>query len=75
VDYDVEDPGFLSLLQCVALGSTTIFQYTPKIAEMRVHLALKHGKKASAYNKITLTEAQVEEATRELIEIENNKHI
>ena len=42
---------------------------------MRVHLALKHGKKASAYNKTTLTEEQVEEATRELIEIENNKHI
>jgi sodium/potassium-transporting ATPase subunit alpha len=39
VAYDVNDFGFKSLMQCVALGSKATFSYNPSIDEIKNYIA------------------------------------
>lgn len=34
IEYDVKDPGFITLMQTIALGTKATFSYTPEVEEM-----------------------------------------
>ena len=38
-DYDINDPGFKSLLECVALGSKATFSYNPTLDDIKNYIA------------------------------------
>lgn len=73
--YNVNDLGFQSLMQCVALGSSATFQYLPSEDEMRKYLAVKAGKRPSAYKDHVLTNEEKEAATAALRAAEESQPI
>lgn len=56
VEYDVKDPGFIALMQAVALGTYTIFEYVPKEDEIKRLYALKHKINMSKMTNHKLTD-------------------
>ena len=56
IEYNPKDPGFLNLVQAIALGSKATFSYNPTDDEMRTYHALKQGKKADALKNVELTD-------------------
>jgi sodium/potassium-transporting ATPase subunit alpha len=70
VEYDVEDPGFISLMQAVALGTYTFFEYVPKEDEIKRLYALTNNIKMSKMTNYKLNDEDEEEMVRKLIAAE-----
>jgi len=43
LDYDINDPAFKSLLECMILGSKAAFAFNPTTEEIKAYIAKKNG--------------------------------
>jgi sodium/potassium-transporting ATPase subunit alpha len=72
VDYDVNDPGFMALMQAVALGTYTIFEYNPKEDEIKRLYALKNNINMSKMTNYKLKEEDELDMIDKLVRAEKN---
>ncbi len=49
---DMEDPGFKSVLECIALGSKATFSYKPAIEDIKTYIAKQRGVKATTLEHV-----------------------
>ena len=68
--YDINDPAFQALFQCIALGSKASFDYSPTIDEIKHFVAKKKGQKPKDFNKYTITDKEREEGLAAMIAAE-----
>ena len=68
----IQDVGFQALIQTLALGTTAQFSYKPEMTDLKNYLAKKRGVKATSLEHTKLSDAETNEATSELIAIQNN---
>merc|ERR1719163_457247 len=61
IEYDINDPGFRSLIQAVVLGTYTIFNYDPSDDDAKTLLARMQKKPVAALEHYTLTDAENKE--------------
>lgn len=41
-DYNINDPAFQSLLECMTIGTKAVFNYSPTVDEIKKYLSVKH---------------------------------
>ena len=70
VEYDVKDKGFMELMQAVALGTYTIFEYVPKEDEIKRLYALKNKINMSKMTNYKLNDQEEEEMVNRLVNAE-----
>lgn len=61
VGYDVTDPAFQTLLQCMMLGSKAAFSYTPTTEEIKRFVARQKNEKVRNWNRYEITQSEKEE--------------
>ena len=66
----LEEPGFKSLMKCIALGSKASFSYKPTIEEIKTFLAQKRGVKVATLEGVKLSKADEEEGIAGLLDHE-----
>lgn len=70
LSYDVKDENFLALIQAIALGTYTTFEYAPKEEEVKRLYALKKKISVKQVKDMTLSEDDMREYTNALVEAE-----
>ncbi|CDW80621.1 k antiporter p-type alpha subunit family protein [Stylonychia lemnae] len=72
LDYDIKDPAFKNILDCMILGSKASFAFNPKNEEIKAYIAKKKGSKIRDYARYIITEEEKEQARQELLQAELN---
>jgi hypothetical protein len=70
IEYDINDPGFKTLMQCLALGTKSQFSYKPTLDEIRTYLAKKDKKLPKDYANLVVPEEKHKEIEKILLDIE-----
>jgi sodium/potassium-transporting ATPase subunit alpha len=66
LNYDVNNVGFKSLIQAVALGSKASFRYTPTKDEIMMYVAKKNNQSLSSIVYDHISEDEIKEANKAL---------
>lgn len=72
MDYDINDPAFKEMLECLILGSKAYFSYQPSGDECKQFIAKNKGLKVHDLARYEITEAEKEEAKKALIIVEQD---
>ena len=74
-EYNINDPAFTALLECMAIGTKATFSYNPTVDEMKKYLSVKYKKSLKSYEKKNLTDEEKLEASEALIKAEKSQPI
>lgn len=69
-DYNIEDPAFKALLECITIGTKATFSYLPTLEEMKKFLSVKYKKSLKSYEHRNLTDDEKNEAMEALMKAE-----
>lgn len=70
IEYNINDPGFKAVMECVALGSKASFKYKPTLEDVKTFIARREHKNPAAYLNTVLDQKVIDDIEQKLIDIE-----